>query len=185
MEKVKLSSFGIIPNIEEKEITIGDAVIIVKNHISYEQVLDLIQFVVNYILGERKFISEPIVKMFTDFAIIKFYTNIDLTRLELVECEPSEIYEMYDILKTFNVIDIVRESIDAEQLSFVDESLYKTIESIIKYRDSAAGLIDRIAENADTNNAAIQESLDILNQPEQLAAVNKVIEFVDRQNVNE
>ena len=74
-DKIQLANFG-SPIVNEPEyFTINDQVIMVKKTIPYEEVLDMIQWMVNVILDDRTFVSGPLYQIGFDFGILKYFTN--------------------------------------------------------------------------------------------------------------
>lgn len=173
---VKLVNIGILPKPEIKTIKIGDAEIEVATAIPYEDVFDMIQWCVGYIADDRPFISEPIRKLIKDFGILKYYTNLDISFIN-AEARIVDIYSDYDIVKQSGVIPAVINCIDKEQLEFVMDSIDKTIDSITQYKNSAVGVIDSLAQNADQDVASMQNMMDAVNDVEDMNAVGNLIKF--------
>lgn len=142
IEKIKLNTLGVKEH-EIKYVPYGNIVIEVKTSLPYEEIMDLIQWAINYTMGDRTFISEPLKRIMADLAIIKGFTNLDVDRIEMNDCSASEVYEMYDIVKS-TVLDLIKENIDKEQLKFFNDCFEKTLDSLIVYSNSAAGILEKI-----------------------------------------
>lgn len=142
IEKIKLNTLG-VKEYEIKYVPYGNIVIEVKTSLPYEEIMDLIQWAINYTMGDRTFISEPLKRIMADLAIIKGFTNLDVDRIEMNDCSASEVYEMYDIVKS-TVLDLIKENIDKEQLKFFNDCFEETLNSLIAYSNSAAGILEKI-----------------------------------------
>lgn len=178
MDKVKFTTFGIMPKPEEKVITIGEGSLTVTTFLPYETVLEMIQWSINMIMDDRGFISEPIHQIIEDMAVLKYYTNLDLDELDMAGFTQGQLYEMYDMVKAHDLVSKVCAEISAEQLSFYRETLTKTLQSLIAYRNSAAGLMEMIQINGENTSASLQKSLDILGDKEQFDQVYRMLDLV-------
>lgn len=161
MDKIQLSTMGIFPKPEEKVLHIGEADVTVLTYIPYEQMLDMIQWCIDYIINDRPFLSAPLKRIMKNFAILKFYTNFDFSFLETYH-EMSQIYGEYDYIQRFGLLDQVLPIIDKTQLEFFDTTLDETLESIMAYRNSAVGIVDALSENAERDVNDMQKALDFI-----------------------
>lgn len=157
-KKIPLINLGPLQKPEIVELKINDAVIKVKRRIPYEEVLGMIQWCIDFIVGDKPFLSAPIEKIIRDFAILKFYTNIDISFLDNFH-ELKDIYESYDLAETYDIISKVSAELDVDQIEFFDTTLHKTLESIVVYRNSAKGIIDTIADSARTDTAVMEKAM--------------------------
>lgn len=160
IEKIKLNTLGIKDH-EIKYVPYGNIVIEVKTSLPYEEIMDLIQWAINYTMGDRTFISEPLKRIMADLAIIKGFTNLDVDRIEMNDCSASEVYEMYDIVKS-TVLDLIKENIDGEQLKFFNDCFEKTLDSLIIYSNSAAGILEKIQNDKMAQTMQIDAFKDFL-----------------------
>ena len=160
IEKIKLNTLGTKEH-EIKYVPYGNVVIEVKTSLPYEEIIDLIQWAINYTMGDRTFISEPLKRIMADLAIIKGFTNLDVDRIEMNDCSASEVYEMYDIVKS-TVLDLIKENIDEEQLKFFNDGFEKTLDSLIIYSNSAAGILEKIQNDKMAQTMQIDAFKDFL-----------------------
>lgn len=168
IEKIKLANLGPIGDPQIEYIQKGNVVIEVKKRIPFEQLMDLIQWGINYSISDRTFVSTPLVEVMENFAIIKFFTNLDLSFIESPNCTPSEVYESYDIIFSTKVIEEVKQLIDPEELDFITRNFSATIHELMSYNNSAAGILDKISNEkmgqlmeVDTIKSILQEDPDI------------------------
>lgn len=182
MDKIKLSAMGLYPKIDPIYIEVGATSVEVMPYIPYEQMLDMIQWCIDYIINDRPFLSAPLKHIMKNFAILKFYTNFDFSFLETYH-EMSEIYAEYDFIQRFDLMSKVIPLLDAIQMKFFDETLDQTLESIMKYRNSAVGIVDALAENAKNTTSSMQKSLDFIGEgenAEKMAMLMKLAEEITK-----
>lgn len=176
--EVKLVNIGLLPKPEVKTIKIGNTEIEMVTIIPYEDVFDMIQWCIGYIADDRPFVSEPVRQLIMDFAILKYYTNLDISFINQ-EARISDIYAEYDLVKQSKIVTIVKDNIDQEQLSFFTDSINKTILSITQYKNSAVGVIDNLAQNADQDVSMMEKAVSAAQNVEEMGAVGNLIKFAD------
>lgn len=175
MDKINITALGLIPQQEFVEIPFENANVTVCKKLSYEQILDMLQWCIDFVVGDKPFISEPLKRMVHDFAIVKFYTNIDCDFI--TDSEMSEVYSNYDFLMNNDVLLKIAEVIDADQLSFFDETLDKTLASILAYRNSAQGIVEVLAADAEDNAEKMREAIDFVTNPETKDQLGAIMDF--------
>lgn len=178
IEKIKLNTLGPIEEDPIEYMNIGQTVVAVHKYIPYEQMLDMIQWCIDYIINDRPFISAPLKKIIKDFAILNFYTNFDFSFLTEYETM-AQIYAEYDLVYRYGVMDKVKEFIDPGQLCFFEDTLNETLTSIIAYRNSAAGIVDALAEAAKTDTDKMQNAINMISDQEQNEKLVKLMKFAE------
>lgn len=163
---VNILNLGVPPAAESVPLSIGDAVLQVSPKIPYEKVIEAIEWSVNSILDDRTFISAPLHAIIQEVAILKFYTDLDTSGLGAEYFALTDFYEWFDIIQAHDLPSRVREIIEPKQLQFFTETLEKTIQSIVAYRNSAAGIIDRLTAQNTKDNLEMQTVLEQLDEPQ-------------------
>ena len=70
-------------------------------------------------------------------------------------------------------------------MDFFNKTLDETLESIIAYRNSAKGIVDALAENAEQDINKMQGAIDLLSDEEKNKQLSKMIKFAEElQNPN-
>lgn len=105
--------------------------------LSYNEVMDMMEWTIQMAVNGRAFISYPVLNIIEDLAIIKFYTDLRVDERDLLNT--------FDILKRANIINRVKEIIKKEQLDWFIENTEKSVYAYIKYQNSAAGMLEQIA----------------------------------------
>lgn len=178
MDKIKLLDLGVLPEITATSLQIGDATVEVTPRIPYEDVLDMIQWCIDFIINDRPFVSEPLKQIIKNFAILKYYTNLDISFVEEFRAV-DEIYENYDIVDRYGIVRKVRDRLDNDQIEFFDKTLDATLNAIAAYRNSAKGILDAITEHSKEDVQQMQEALEILGDDEQNAKIANLLKFTE------
>lgn len=178
MDKIKLNTMGLYPAVEPIYVDIGAASVAVTPYIPYEEMLNMIQWCIDFVINDRPFLSAPLVRIMKDFAVLKFYTNFDFGFMEEFT-EMSEIYGEYDLIQRFGVMEKVHSLIDDKQLTFFNVTLDETLQSIMSYRNSAVGIVDALAENAKANTKDMESAMAILGDDEQSQKLASLINFAN------
>lgn len=182
--KVKMSEFGILPEPEIKHVPIGGAVVTMKNQIPYEEVYDLIQWVIDLVVDDRAFISEIAKRIVIDFGLVKFYTNVDVEHFMPSDYDIHQVYEDYDILMNSGLLPILKDFINKEQYDFFVDVLDKTIKNLIDYRNSAQGIVDALGARATDQKEAMESAIATFDNPKNMEKVKEVMALVDELNLN-
>lgn len=173
--RISISTIGAAPTVEPIYLQAGEATIEIVPQISYEKMVDMVQFVIDYAVTDQPILSGLIQNIITDFAIIRFYTNLEVA-IERPGATLEEIYREYSILQTYDIIGQVKARVDTKQLSFFYDAVQKTLSGIFSYRNSARGIIDAISATAGKDSEAIQSALDML-KGENGEKLAKLIQF--------
>lgn len=178
MAKIKINTLGLPEVGEVKYLQIGDTVIEIRTLLPYEEIFNMIQWSINFIMDDRPFVSAPLQKIIQDFAVIKFFTNLDVDEIEKVGFSAEQLYSLYDILKGTETIEKVRNLVNKEQLKFYEETLTETLKSLVEYRNSAAGLLERIHVLAENQNSDIASITEVLDNPKEMEQVKRMLELM-------
>lgn len=179
MNKINFVALGPLPEIEVKYIQVGEVTIEVKPQVPYEQVLEGVQWAVNFIVDDRPFLSAPLHRIIADLSFIRTFTNFDFSSFDDFTITPQGIYEIYDILSHFDVFNKVKDFVSQSQLTFMFDTIKETCQALVDYRNSAAGIVDIISEKAKDTNQNVSEALNILNDPTKFEHVQKVMELMN------
>lgn len=180
-DKISLFAFGSVTPIEPQIKVIGEQEIKIWETIPYEQVLDAIQWAINYILDDRTFISAPLNAIIYDIAICRYWSNIDCSEVDSLDFDAIRCYEFYDALQHFGIIDAVTNLIQPKQLQFFENNLRDTLNSLVAYRNSAAGIIESLQQKSGEDTLNLNKAMDIVNDDNQMANIRKVLELFGQE----
>lgn len=142
MAKVAFTKLGLKKDDSIKEIEWNGQKIEVKQFLSTGEKLDLISRVVNFSTDENAFYNPCKVEIFEVIEILLTYTNINVTDKQL-----EDILKLYDLFISNNFKNKIFEIIPKEELEYINKSIWATINEIYRYRDSALGIVQSIAQD--------------------------------------
>lgn len=178
IEKIQLNIFGLPEEKSPIYKEINNNVYIIYPSLQYETIFEMIQWAVNHIMDDRSFISGPLYELIRDLALVKFYTNIDLDAIDLADFNIPTIYEWYDILQGHGIIATIKEEIDPQQKDFFFRTLEKTLKSLVDYRNSAVGVLEKIQTLSINANDSMAEAIHLMEDPTQLEALKRMVELM-------
>lgn len=176
MDKINISLFGDVQSAEYTYRDFAGATVAMRREAPYAETMETIQWAVNQIVDDRPFVSAPLQKIITDLAIIRLYTNIEIEDFGSSE----ELYRIYDVLTSTEVIFTVKEYITPSQREFIIDGVADTVKNIISYRNSAAGLIEALTAQSDLQSAELQKMFETLQDPSQFKEARHFMEVFDR-----
>ncbi len=158
MAKVAFSKLKCKINDTEVPVQIGEETIMVKQYLPIQDKLMLIGNVlsqshdpeVNY---ENPVLAGVLAELYVCFA----YTNITFT-----DKQKEDLPKLYDLLKSSNTLDKIKNAIPKDELDFVLNSIKISSKSIYDYRQSVLGILEIAKEeysNADMDLTKITETL--------------------------
>ena len=170
MAKIPFTKLKCKINDNSIPVQIGEEIIAVKEYLSIQDKLILIENVALQAHEQNENYSNPLkVKVYTELEMIFAYSNISFT-----EKQKEDLPKLYDILKSSGVIDIIINTIPKDEVESLKTGVQETIESVYKYQNSILGLLDTIkTDYSDTNFdlSSIQEAL----QSEDLGMLKEVV----------
>lgn len=173
MDKIKLTALGLMPEAEPTYLNVGDTTIAITPRIPYESVFNMIQWCVDRCVTDIPYTAGPVKRIIRDLALVKWYTNIE-TKLG---ADTEELYEIYDFLTYFDIINLVKQHINPGQLEFFDSTLNETLESINQYRNSIPGVVEALTRGAEEDIQMMQGALDLVKDEQTAEKINNLVEF--------
>lgn len=174
--KISISAIGAPQEPDKVYMQMGNTTVEITRHIPFAELLDAIQWSIDFIIGDKPFISAPLKKIVEDFAILNFFTNIDVGRTERY-ATVDDIYRDYDILMTYNVAEEVSSKIDQKQLNYFHTTLDGALESITTYRNSAKGIVDALSASASSDIDRMDAAMEILGDDKQNEKISQLLKF--------
>lgn len=172
MAKLSLNKLGLhkMPVVEKETFEFNEQQIEVIQYLPINNKIDLIQRIVNASLDtEEKFINPCKVNVYMYVEIVLAYTNITLT-----ETQKKDLNKVYDALCASHFIGHFRAYMNESEWSYITNTVWDILDSMIKYRNSAAGIMETISQdysNLDFDATQIQQKLADPNNMELLKAV--------------
>lgn len=142
MAKIAFTKLNLIKDTSVKILDWQNQKIEIKQFLSTKDKLDLISRVINLSVDDHVFYNPCKVKIFGEIEILLAYTNINLT-----EKQQEDILKLYDLILSSGFLSKVKELIPKEELKYLWNGISDTIHEIYRYRDSAMGVMEQIAQD--------------------------------------
>lgn len=176
MDKVSISSLGAIAESEYSYIDYNGASIAVRRSAPTVDLMAAIQWGINVLVDDRPFISTPIQSIVEDFCVLKAFTNVDVEGIDFTDT--LSVYAAYDVVKP--LLSKVYTFFDVTKVSFLLNGLRGATENIVKYRNSAAGILQSMTENGSDQMDKLNDMLNQLKQSENSPELKQFMEVYEK-----
>jgi len=159
---------------ETKSININGVVVNVKQYLPAEDKNAILE------IAMQQADQGTILNTFALDAIFHIYLIFKYTDIEFTNEEKSDLFALYDVLESNDIISAVISAIPAEEYSTLHQSLVEMVEDYNKYRNSARALFEQIslfAPDSAEKIAQITQNFD-MNKLQQIA------ELADKTGMN-
>ena len=171
MAKIAFTKLGLKKDETIKELNWNELKIEVKQFLPTGDKLDLISRVVNLSTDENAFYNPCKVEIFKVIEILLTYTNINVTDKQL-----EDILKLYDLFISSGFKDKVYEIIPEKELNYINTSIQATIQEIYRYRDSALGIMQSVAEDFKNTDLDARKIMNTLQEnPEGIELLKDVV----------
>jgi len=167
MSKIKLTEFG-SPPISVTQTTINNITFDVYPIIDQEQAFAAVQEALNLAITDRLFIDYAALYPVLKVIKTKYWTNIDI--------DADDTIATYDLLNRHGIIAAIEPLINIEQQTYFETATTHCLESIVEYRNSAAGIVEILSNKQQNMSTEINELLEKLNS-DQLENLMKFAEL--------
>ena len=173
MAKISYSKLGLKIENNCNTFEWGEGLVIeVKRYLPIEEKVDLINLIVNAALEDNMPFGNSIkINNYFVIEVTKAYTNISFTDKQL-----SDGKKLYDSLVSSGLWTQIVANIPSEEYRSIKEILYKQLDNIYKYKNSAFGIIEAFSKDYAGLNKTIDELKEqIGNAPEELNFLQEVL----------
>lgn len=164
MAKVTFASLKLKIKDEVKKVTIADKEVEVKQYLPASDKYDLIMISLQE-AKENGIYNDFKIDVFLHLNMIFMYTNLSFT-----DKQREDLFNLYDILESNDVINTVIQAIPQEEIQTVYNCVNKIMRDSMIYENSAAGVAKTIITEMPANAAAAAEIVDNFN-PEKYSEV--------------
>lgn len=174
MAKVTFNKLSLKKKQEITKLKINNETIEVKQYLPINEKLELVQKIVNFLLSDEnadKFINDGKLKVYFTIYTLETYTNISFT-----DKQKEEIFKTYDLLiENFEIFNSIWSSIpDAERYEVLDYA-NNALNGIIKYKNSAMGILEQLQENYDALDLDVTKIRNKLADPNNLSLIKDIL----------
>lgn len=175
--RIPVNALGLPESNSPLYLQIGDVTVEIYTNPLYKDIIEAIQWGVNLIVDDRPFTSYPMETIFLDLTKVKVFTNIAVDIP--TGATENDVYMIYEAVKASGIIEEIALKVKAEKLSFLELGITKTVESILAYRNSARGIVNIMAAEADDNTKAFSEALRMYSDEGNLQEISKLMKVVE------
>ena len=170
MAKVPFTKLALSKNSSIKELEWNGQKIEIKQYLPIGEKLDLISRVINLSGDDHVFYNPCKVEIFKLIEVILTYTNINVT-----EKQSEDVLKLYDLLFSSGLAKAILEAIPIDELNYINESTWATIQEIYRYRDSAMGIMNQIVEDYKDVDLDARKITEQLSNNENLSLIKDVV----------
>lgn len=170
MAKVSFSKMALKIDSNIKTINFNDFEIEVKQYLPINEKLELISSVVNSSSEDMKFYNVGKLQVFLTLEMLYAYTNINFT-----DKQKEDACKLYDIVVSSGLYKAVIDAIPEDEVEYIEDAIFDTIENIYKYQTSALGLMDAITNDYSDLDLNANDIYSKLADPENLALLKGIM----------
>lgn len=170
MAKISLNKLNLKVDNSIKALKFNEQDIEIKQYLPVNEKLELISTVINESADDLKFYNVGKLEIFKTIELIKHYTNVSFTDKQLEDAP-----KLYDLLVSSNLADEIINDIPEIEISWIDDVLMDTINSIYKYQNSIMGILDTVTTDYKDLNFDVSELQKNISNPENLTLLKDVV----------
>ena len=148
MAKVTYTKLGLNKLItkDKEEFEFNEQKIEIIQYLPVDEKVNLIERIVNNALSiEEKFINPCKVNVYLYVEMILAYSNITLT-----DTQKKDLNKIYDGFCGSGFIWAFRAHMSDKEWAYIENSVWEILDNLIKYRNSAVGVLDTISQDYKT-----------------------------------
>ena len=169
MAKIALTKLGLKTNTEIKTIEWNGQNIEVKQYLPIEAKLDLISDIANKSLDDNPYYNPARIQIFIRLEVILAYANINIT-----DKQREDTFKLYDMFAG-ELGNKILEAIPAEEYNFISQTTWQIIEGIYRYKNSAMGIMESIANDYSALDFDATEIQQKIGDPNNLQLLKQVL----------
>lgn len=172
MAKVSFNKLGLTKEIPGITFPWNNQIIEVKQYLSLDAKLELIQNIINATVDEHNYYNPCKLDVYTNIFMIEAYTNITFT-----EKQKEDVGKLYDSFKFSGLMAEIMETIPDEEIDYIIKSVNDTIQSVYAYKNSVMGILEVLKQDYSNVNFDMDTINQVLqNNPENFAFLKEVME---------
>ena len=174
MSKVSFTKFGLKRQENIKVATFGENEIEVKQYLPINEKLELVEFVLNNSADQNNFANPLKVEVFTNLAILYYYTNITFT-----DKQKEDAPKLFDLVEENGLIETVIAAMDETEYEIITSAISETIDAYYNYTNSVYGIMNNITNDYNTLNLEATEIENKLTNPDNLTLLKEILTKMD------
>lgn len=175
MDKITLPVFSDLQMAEHIYRDYKGATIEIAPEVETHILMETIQWGIDHLVTDSPLISTPLLRIMKDFCILEAFTNLKMKDIDMLQSAEG-IYRVYDLVK--DLADDVRSLVSSSQCNFLCDGLEGLSNEILKYRNSAAGILTALTDTANKSTTAFNENLAVLQDVEGLENIKGLLSAI-------
>lgn len=155
-----------------KTITLNEKTIQVKSYLPISDKMDVVQITIQK-ADNGRYIDQLALDMFFELNLVYSYSNI-----EVIQEDRDDQFALYDRWTQDGTINAVISAIPDEEYNKLSEAIDETVEDLMKYRGTAAAVVNSFIQDLPRNAEIAKEIVDSFD-PEKY---KEVVEFAKAAN---
>lgn len=143
----------------------------IKQYLPIEEKLDLVSNVINASVDNYGYYNPMRVKIFLVLEMVQAYTNLGFTPKML-----ENPFKLYDLLVSTGIFNEVISSISQDDWKDIQDSVWATIDSIYKYKNSVVGILESIGSDYENLNLDAQQIQATLADPNNMELLKNILQ---------
>lgn len=166
MNKLTFTKLNLKKKEDIKEINFNESEIEIKQYLSIQDKLDLIDITLQKAKEDRLY--NPLkIDMYFHLNLIYLYTNITFT-----DKQREDEMKLYDVLESNGLIDLIVAEIPEKEYTELLNKINERVENELKYNTTAAAIISKIIDDLPENAAAAQKIVNTFDKDKYQAVVD-------------
>lgn len=170
MAKIAFTKLGLKTNKEVKTLMFADQEIEIKQYLTINEKLDMINHIINNSADDMKFYNVAKLNIFMVLETIYNYTNISFT-----DKQKEDVTKLYDVVVSSGFYEAVVELIPEEELEWIEDTVFDTVESIYQYQNSIMGILENVSQDYSELELDATNIHDQLADPQNLALLKGIM----------
>ena len=174
MAKIPFSKLGLKTNLQTHNIKVGEHDIEIQSYLPMQEKAIMIANIINASADNNGYYNPLKIKVFLTLEILYNYTNLTFTTKM-----KEDPLKLYDIIVSSGLFDEVIAAIPSSEYSDLNTTVYEVISNIYEYKNSAAGVIEVLANDYKNINFDLSEIQDKISNPNEMAFLKEVISVMN------
>ena len=170
MAKLPFTKLNLKINEEVKTIEFNEQTIEIKQYLSVDEKLKIIEKVLNNSADDNNFANPVKVFVYTAIEIINYYTNITFT-----EKQRENVNKLYDVIISSGLYEAIYTNIPRDEYNDLLGDIKDTIDAYYKYKNSVFGILDTISTDYSNLNLDATNIQQKLADPDNMALLKNIL----------
>ena len=170
MAKLAFSKLNLKKNTEKKTLVFNDQEIEIEQYLPIEDRIKMVEDIVNRSVDDNGYYNPIRLKIFTVLGIVMTYTNISFT-----EKQKEDGFKLFDLIVGNGLWEVIENNIPKAEIDDTNFAIKDLIESVYKFKNSAAGMVKSLATDYDNTSFDLDKISEQISDPQALGLVKELL----------